>query len=92
MIEILKSDAIVEKVGGKFRLTALMQRRLKELVEGARPLVDVKGKTLVQVVAEEIMDDKISIDYDKSEGLSKDVSTTMLEGMYAGKETEEATG
>lgn len=92
MIEILKSDAIVEKVGGKFRLTALIQRRLKELVEGARPLVDIKGKTLVQVVAEEIMQDKIAIDYDKSEGLTKEMSGPMLEGMYAGKETEEATG
>ena len=39
MIEALKSDEIVEKVGGKFKLTALIQRRLGQLMEGARPLV-----------------------------------------------------
>ena len=69
MIGALKSDEIVKKVGGRFRLTALVQRRLKELIEGARPLVHVEGKTLVEVVVEEIMQDKIVIDYDRCQNL-----------------------
>ena len=37
MIEALKSDEIVNKLGGRFKLTALIQRRLKELIiDGAR--------------------------------------------------------
>ena len=63
MIEALKGDEIVKKVGGRFRLTSLIQRRLKELIEGARPLVNPEGKVLLEIVVQEIMQDKIAIDY-----------------------------
>jgi DNA-directed RNA polymerase subunit omega len=68
MIEALKSEEIVEKVGGKFKLTALIQRRLMALMQGARPLVERKrGMTDMEVVIQEILEDKIAIDYDKSD-------------------------
>jgi len=70
MIEALKGDMIVKKVGGKFRLAALIQRRAKELIEGSRPLVEVEGKTLVEVIVQEIMEDKIAIDYDNTKYLT----------------------
>jgi DNA-directed RNA polymerase subunit omega len=63
MIEALKSDEIVEKVGGKFKLTALIQRRLEQLLEGARPLVARDGKTDLEIVVEEIMQDKITLEF-----------------------------
>lgn len=62
MIEALKSDEIVRKVGGRFRLTALIQKRIAELVDGARPLVERNGMSDLEVVIEEIMQDKISIE------------------------------
>lgn len=62
MIEALKSDEIVKKVGGRFRLTALIQRRLGEIIDGARPLVDRNGMSDLEVVIQEIMQDKITID------------------------------
>lgn len=71
MIEGLKSDALIRKVGGAFRLTALIQRRLKELVEGSRPLVETKGKTMIEVVIQEIEEDKIAVDYEHSENLAQ---------------------
>ena len=37
MIETLKSDDIINKVGGRFKLTALIQRRWVELMQGADP-------------------------------------------------------
>ncbi|MCE2881533.1 MAG: DNA-directed RNA polymerase subunit omega [Planctomycetaceae bacterium] len=64
MIEALKSDAIVEKLGGRFKLTALIQRRLAELIEGARPLVDRNGRSDLEVVIDEIMQDKITLEID----------------------------
>ncbi len=64
MIEALKSDEIVKKVGGRFKLTALIQRRLQELIaDGARPLVDRDGMTDLELVIEEILQDKIEPDY-----------------------------
>ena len=69
MIEALKNDELIKRVGGAFRLTALVQRRLKELIEGARPMIDTQGKTLVEVAVEEIAEGKVVIDYERSEGL-----------------------
>ncbi len=64
MIEALKSDEIVHKVGGRFKLTALIQKRMMEIMDGARPLVDRKpGQTDLEVVVQEILQDKIAIDY-----------------------------
>jgi DNA-directed RNA polymerase subunit omega len=68
MIEELKSTEIVAKVGGRFKLTALVQKRLQELLEGARPLIeDTEGKTQLEIVVQEILQDKITIDYDASD-------------------------
>ena len=63
MLEELKSEDIVNKVGGRFKLVALMQKRLQELLEGSRPLIDdVEGRTMLEIVAQEILQDKIAID------------------------------
>ena len=61
MIEALKSDDIVNKVGGRFKLTALIQRRLGQLIDGARPLVDRDGRSDLELVIEEIRQDKITV-------------------------------
>lgn len=67
MIEALKSDEVVKKLGGRFKLTALIQRRLKELiVDGARPLVERQGRTDLEVVIEEIVQEKIAPDWSES--------------------------
>jgi len=39
MIDELRSTRLANKVGGKFKLTALIQKRLQELLQGARPLL-----------------------------------------------------
>jgi DNA-directed RNA polymerase subunit omega len=59
MIEYLRNDDIINKIGGRFRLTALIQRRLVELMQGARPTVDAKGLTEIEIVVKEIMEGKI---------------------------------
>ena len=67
MIQALKSDDIVNKVGGRFKLTALIQKRMLELMDGTRPLVERRdGQTDLEVVIEEILQDKIVIDYEAS--------------------------
>lgn len=64
MIEALKSEEIVDKVGGRFKLTALIQRRLQQLVEGARPLIERDGRSDLEVVIEEILQDKITLAFE----------------------------
>ena len=68
MIEALRSDEIVRKCGGRFKLTALIQHRLRQLiVEGARPLVDPQGRTNMEIVIAEILEDKITADYSETQ-------------------------
>lgn len=68
MIEALKSDELVEKVGGRFKLCALIQRRLRELLDGARPLVDRDGRSDLELVVEEIRRDKITLELEVPAG------------------------
>lgn len=68
MIQALKSDEIINKVGGRFKLASLIQKRWLEIMQGARPMVDTTGRTPIEVVIEEILQDKIGIDY-KASGL-----------------------
>ena len=61
MLEELDMEKLVEKAGGPFVLTVLVQKRLKELQEGAPSLVDRKNKSIIEVVCQEIIEDKIKL-------------------------------
>lgn len=62
MIEELKEEEIVNKVGGRFKLSTLIQKRMIALNQGARPLVDGRGLDKFTMVIQEIMNDKIYLD------------------------------
>ncbi len=62
MLDELKDDQVIRKVGGRFKLSTLMQKRLVQLNAGARPLVDLDTKEKMQIVVQEILHDKIYLD------------------------------
>lgn len=62
MIDALKEEGIVNKVGGRFKLSTLIQKRLAALNGGARPLVDLQSHDKMEIVIEEILQDKIYLD------------------------------
>jgi DNA-directed RNA polymerase subunit omega len=62
MLDDLKEEAIVNKVGGRFKLSTLIQKRMVMLNTGARPLVDVRGGDKLSTVVQEILQDKIYLD------------------------------
>ena len=62
MLDELKEEGIVNKVGGRFKLSTLIQKRMVALNTGARPLVDVKGADKMAIVVQEILQDKIYLD------------------------------
>lgn len=73
MIEELKSTDLINKVGGRFKLTALIQKRLNEIVQGARPLIeDTEGKTMLEIVIQEILQDKITAETQDSKSTKPD--------------------
>ncbi len=61
MIESIKNPELIKKVGGRFKLTALIQKRASEILQGSRPLIeDTSGKTLFEIIIQEILQDKIT--------------------------------
>lgn len=62
MLEDLKEEEIVNKVGGRFKLSTLIQKRLVALNAGARPLVEANTADKLQTVIQEIVQDKIYLD------------------------------
>jgi DNA-directed RNA polymerase subunit omega len=62
MLDELKEEAIVNKVGGRFKLSTLIQKRMVMLNTGARPLVEVRGSDKMAIVLQEILQDKIYLD------------------------------
>ncbi len=45
---------LVRQVGGSFRLTALLQKRVRELVRGQRPLFETRERNYIRIAAEEL--------------------------------------
>jgi DNA-directed RNA polymerase subunit omega len=62
MLDELKEEAIVNKVGGRFKLSTLIQKRMVALNKGARALVDARGSDKMAIVVQEILQDKIYLD------------------------------
>ena len=62
MLDELREEAIVNKVGGRFKLSTLIQKRLVALNSGSRPLVDLQTDNKLEIVIQEIIQDKIYLD------------------------------
>lgn len=62
MLEELKEEHIVNMVGGRFKLSTLIQKRLVQLNGGSRPLVDLKTNDNMLIVLQEIVQQKIFLD------------------------------
>jgi DNA-directed RNA polymerase subunit omega len=62
MIDELREEKIVNKVGGRFKLSTLIQKRLVALTKGAPALVDMSTEDKMKIVIREILEDKIYLD------------------------------
>ena len=74
MLSSTELDQMAEKFGGRYKLTVLIQKRLKELVKGGQKLVDVEDRNLINIVIEEIRQGKVvweGMDHEDKEGVKK---------------------
>lgn len=88
MIEELKEEKLIKKVGGRFKLSSLIQKRLIYLNKGARAFVDTDKKDKLSIVIQEILEDKIYLDMEGNlqvrhpDGLDVDLlDTNFTDGM-----------
>ncbi|MDG2014138.1 MAG: DNA-directed RNA polymerase subunit omega [Pirellulaceae bacterium] len=62
MYDELKEEEIVNLVGGRFKLSTLIQKRLVQLNQGANPLIDTTLNDKMEIVLQEIRAGKIRLD------------------------------
>jgi DNA-directed RNA polymerase subunit omega len=65
MIRKQEIDTLSRKMGGRFKMTVLIQKRIQELVRGASPLVAIdkeKKPSLIDIAVEEIIEGKVAFD------------------------------
>ena len=62
MIKALKSNEVVDKVGGRFKLAVLIQKRLVDVTFGAPLLVERGDMTLMEAVVQEVLEGKITLE------------------------------
>ena len=62
MLDELKEEAIVKKVGGRFKLSTLIQKRLVALNQGSPALIEMSTDDKMRIVVQEILQDKIYLD------------------------------
>ena len=71
MYDELKEEEIVRKVGGRFKLSTLIQKRMVQLNQGARPLIDTTLEDKMAIVLQEILQDKIYLDKSQQVGIGQ---------------------
>jgi len=54
-------DELETKIGGRFLLTVLLQKRIRELVAGAPRLVETRSENPIDIAIEEIRAGKIDL-------------------------------
>ncbi|HWL94022.1 MAG TPA: DNA-directed RNA polymerase subunit omega [Phycisphaerae bacterium] len=59
MIEELKNDDLINRIGGRFKFTAMIQKRWRELMMGARPMIEPGRLTPLEIAIKEIAEGKI---------------------------------
>jgi len=75
-MEELKEEGIVNKVGGRFKLSTLIQKRLVQLNAGSRPLVRVPTENKMEIVLQEILQDKIFLDTSNEVKITGDLQSS----------------
>ncbi len=60
-MDVARLERLTQKVGGRFRLTALLQKRLAELVKGSPPLVDLPSNNYLEIALREIEEGRIEL-------------------------------
>jgi len=54
-------EELIEKIGGRYKLTVLIQKRVRELMRNAPRLVEIDTENPMDIAIEEIRQGKISL-------------------------------
>ncbi len=67
---------VLDRAGGPFEVTSLLQKRLRSLNQGAQKLVDVTSRNLFDIAFAELLEEKITLGKMEPETEEKKKKTT----------------
>jgi DNA-directed RNA polymerase subunit omega len=83
-------ERAIEKLGGAFKLTVLVQKRVREIIRGASPLVPVTSDmSPIDIALREIMEDKIGLAEDMALKAAEEKAAKKTRGKGKKKKTED---
>jgi DNA-directed RNA polymerase subunit omega len=77
MLDELREEGIVNKVGGRFKLSTLIQKRLVALIKGSPALVNMDTQDKMRIVIREILEDKIYLDTESNVRIAGETPATV---------------
>jgi len=61
-MDFRKIQEAQERFGGPFAMTSILQKRVRELVQGARPLVDTDKTRPIDIALEELLANRLTLE------------------------------
>jgi DNA-directed RNA polymerase subunit K/omega len=68
-MDFQKIQLAQERFGGPFAMTSILQKRVRELVQGARHLVETTKTRPIDIALEELLANKLTLEHDREEGV-----------------------
>lgn len=61
-MDFKKIQQAQERFGGPFAMTSILQKRVRELVQGARPLVETDKTRPIDIALDELLENRLTLE------------------------------
>ncbi len=68
-MDFRKIQEAQERFGGPFAMTSILQKRVRELVQGARPLVETDKTRPIDIALDELLANRLMLEHIEDETL-----------------------
>lgn len=66
-MDFRKIQEAQERFGGPFAMTAILQKRVRELIQGSRPLVETTKVRPIDIALDELLAGRLSLEQEEAE-------------------------
>ena len=68
-MDFRKIQEAQERFGGPFAMTSILQKRVRELVQGSRPLIETDKARPIDIALEELLANRLALDMREEKGM-----------------------
>lgn len=79
-MDFRKIQEAQERFGGPFAMTAILQKRVRELVQGSRPLIETTLTRPIDIALEELLQNRLTLESEEGEGALPDAPEDLFGG------------